>query len=340
MRQLIKYAYTNAKVRAMLSFLIEPETLSRLAETKDVTELREALKKTPYKEAMDRLENSLDLGAVELELFRFDLRVYEKLHGVLTTRTEKAFLSLLKQRYELEEVKLALRAWHSKAPIDLDAHLLGEKVSSDIDFKRIVSCQNIEEIVLLLDDTPYMKPLAKARQKFKEKGSLFYLEVSLDIDYYERLFECIEGFSSADRKIARKLIGIEVDIENINWLIRLRKYYSLGMGEILDWVIPGGDRIDKDRVRSFYVSNGLGKIVDGLAIGPYAGIRDLISQDACLLEKFLYEILLHEVRRALAGFPFTIGTVIGYLVLKRRETKTLISLFYAKGLGLKKEEIC
>ncbi len=339
MRQLTKYAFANAKIRAMLSYLLEPSLFSRLLEAKDIYEIREELKKTAYKGVMERLgQQTLDLGLLEKEILNYDISIYERIYLILNSRTEKDFIALLKQRYELEELKVALRLWHKKLGVDIADYLVGRKISFDIDFKKIVLCQNIEEIILLLDDTPYKKPLLKAREKFKERSSLFYLEVSLDIDYYQRLFECIARFSSVDKSIARKILGVEIDIENINWLIRLRKYYSLGMGEILDWVIPGGEKINKDRVREFYTSDGLSKVVESLALGPYVKLKDLVEENIYLLENFLYEVLLHQVKRTLAGFPFTIGTVLGYLILKHRESLNLVSLFYAKAHGFSKDE--
>jgi V/A-type H+-transporting ATPase subunit C len=339
MRQLTKNAFANAKIRAMLSYLITPSLFSRLLEAKDIYEIREELRGSLYKDVMEKVSRQeLDLNILEKELIKYDLDIYERIYLILNTKTEKNFVALLKQRYELEELKVVLRIWYKKLPVELDDYILNRKVSFDIDFKKIVLCQNIEEIILLLDETPYKKPLLKAREKFKERSSLFYLEVALDIDYYERLFECIDKFSSVDKNIARKILGIEIDVENINWLIRLRKYYSLGMGEMLDWVIPGGGKIKKEKVREFYVSNGFSRVVEGLALGPYVKLKDLVEENIYLLENFLYEVLSRQIKRTLAGFPFTIGTVMGYLILKHRETQNLVSLFYAKAYGFKKDE--
>jgi V/A-type H+-transporting ATPase subunit C len=277
--------------------------------------------------------------ALEKELIRYDVALCKKICLTLNSISLKDFINVFIQRYELEQLKVALRIWHKKIAANVDDYLLGERIAYAIDFKKIILCQNIEEVILLLDETPYKRPLLAAREKFKTRNSLFILEVEIDIDYYERLLACTGKFSPPDRRIARKLIGIEIDIENINWLIRLRKYYSLGIGDILDWVIPGGDKIDKERVRQFYTSDGLGTVIASVALGPYMRIKDLAEENAQLIESFLYEILFREVKRALAGFPFTIGTILGYLILKHRETKNLISLFYAKGFGLKKEEI-
>jgi len=340
MLDLTKYSFANAKIRAMLSYLIDANYLKRLTDAQDLYELLDFLKNTSYKNIAEKIKKEeTSLEHLEKELVLNDLHIYKKVYGMLPTNTEKNFVLLLSQRFEIDELKFVLRAWHKKMEIELNDFLLGEEVAFDIDFKKIISCQNIEEIILLLDETPYKQPLLKAKDKFKERNSTFYLESALDINYYQRLLAACEKFSSYDKKVSRKILGIEIDIENINSLIKLRKYYSLGIAAMMDVVIPGGEKIDKDSVRSFYATDGLAKVVEGVAFGQYAKVKELADANIYFIENFLYEILLREVRRVLAGFPFTIGTVIGYLILKRRETRNLISLIYAKSLGAKSEDI-
>jgi len=341
MQELTKYAFANAKIRAMLSYLIDEDFFSRLWEATDIYELRDALKETAYKDVMEKITSgTIDLATLEKELLRRDLNIHRKVSFFLNTKNEKELIFLLIQRFELEELKVILRIWNKKIPVDkLEDYLLAQRINYDIDFKKLILCQNIEEVILLLDETPYKKPLIKAREKFKERNSIFYLEAGLDIDYYQRLLGAVEKLSSLDRQVARKILGIEIDIENINWLLRLRKYHSLGIGEILDWVIPGGERIDKDNIRSLYATNGLAKVIEGVALGPYAHIKNLMEQNVYLIENFLYDVLHSQIRKVLAGFPFTIGTILGYLILEHKETRNIISLFYAKGLSIKKEDL-
>ena len=340
MRDLTQYAFANAKIRAMLSYLLGPAQLSSLVEAADIEELKEKLKNTAYGDVIASLgTDTCELAEVEKALARYDVAVLRKIYFTLNSSSLKKFISLFLQRYELEQLKIALRIWHRKLAVAVEEYVLAEKIVFNIDYKKIILCQSIEEVIILLDDTPYKRPLLKAREKFKTHNAAFYLEVALDVDYYERLLACTEKFSSRDRVVARKLIGIEVDIENISWFIRLRKYYSVGMGDILEWVIPGGDKIDIERIRSFYTSDGLGQVVASIALGPYIKIKELMDENAALVESFLYEVLSREVKRTLAGFPFTIGTILGYLILKHRETKNLISLFYAKSYQMKKEDI-
>jgi V/A-type H+-transporting ATPase subunit C len=340
MHQLAKYAFTNAKVRAMLSYLIDPSTFAGLLDSKNVYELIDILKKTRCGDIFaDVSPDSFDLLSLERKLQLNDISICRKVQNSLSGKKEREFVSILMQRYEIEDLKVVLRLWHSKEPVRCEDYILGEKIKYGIDYERIASAGTIEEVIALLDKTDYKEPLLAARDKFKSTKSLFYLEASLDIDYYNRLTACISELSATDRRAASKILAVEVDSENIQWLIKLRKYYGLALSDMLEWFMPGGSVIKKSALRSLYASGGIAKVIESAALGPYLPVKGLAEENIHLIESFLYEILLREVRRALGGNPFTIGTVFGYLILKRRETKNLISLLYAKAYGLKKEDL-
>ncbi|MCX5666512.1 MAG: V-type ATPase subunit [Candidatus Omnitrophica bacterium] len=340
MRQLATYAFTNAKVRAMLSYLLDPSTFAGLIDSKNIYDLIDQLKKTRYQNIFANVSpESLDLLALERKLLLNDISIYRKVHDSLSGKKEREFVSMLMQRYEIEDLKVILRLWYSKDPVNVQDYILSEKIKFDIDYKRIASAESIEEVIVLLDKTDYKEPLLLARDKFKSTKSLFYLEASLDIDYYNRLISCIGAFSATDKRVASKILAVEVDSENIQWLIKLRKYYGLNLGDMLEWFMPGGSMISKNMLRNLYTPDGITKVIESIALGPYLPIKKLADENIHLIESFLYEMLLKEVRKALGGNPFTIGTVFGYLILKRRETKNIISLLYAKACGLKKEEL-
>ncbi len=340
MRELAAYSFINAKIRAMISFLISPGLFSRMLESEDIYKAIEILEESPYhKDAVkDIPKEIIDLRVIEKQFIRNDLEIYRKIHRSIPGKTEKELMGLFIEKYELEQLKVALRIWNKKMPVNVNDFFLDEKISFYIDYKKIIYAPNIEEIILLLEDTPYRKPILNARGKFKERGSAFCLEAGMDMDYYQRILSCVESLSSRDQEIAKRVIGIEIDTENINWLIKMRKYYSLAAGDILEWVIPGGTRINKESIISLYTTDGLTKIVDSVALGPYARIKELIEENMSLIENFLHEVLLKEVKRALSGYPFTVGVILGYVVLKRNETKNIISLLYAKNFGWKRDE--
>ncbi len=340
MRQLATYAFTNAKVRAMLSYLIDPSVFAELLNSKDIYELIEELKKTRYQKIFaDVSSDPIDLFSLERKLLSSDIAIYGKVRDSLSGKKEKEFVSILMQRYEIEDLKVILRLWHSKEPVLTEDYILGQKIKYDIDYKRIASAETIEEVILLLDKTDYKEPLLLARDKFRSTKSLFYLEASLDVDYYNRLAACIGTFSATDKKVASKILAVEIDSENIQWLIKIRKYYGMALGDMLEWLMPGGSIKVHNALRGLYASGGMAKVIESIALGPYLPVKNLAEENIHLIENFLHEILLKEVKSALVGDPFTIGTVFGYLILKRRETKSIISLLYAKAYGVKKEEL-
>jgi V/A-type H+-transporting ATPase subunit C len=340
MHDLAKYSFANAKIKAMLSYLLKPELFNRLADAKDIYEFMDMLKNTPYAQILKaQNKEKAQLQKIEKELLCYDLNIHHKIYDIFSSRQEKYFILLFTQYYEVEELKVILRIWHKKVEVNIEEYLLDAKVAFNIDFKRIMDARNIEEIILLLDHTPYGKALLPAREKFKERNSSFYLEAALDADYYQRLSQATNNFLASDRKIAQKILAIQIDIENINWLIRMKKYYSLEIGEMMQLLIPGGERVSKDSLRALRVSDDTAKIVESISTGPYAKLKELIETNIYFLEQFLYGVLNLQVRKALAGFPFTIGIALGYLILKRAETRSIISLMYAKILDIKRQEI-
>jgi V/A-type H+-transporting ATPase subunit C len=340
MRQLATYAFTNARVRAMLSYLIDPPTFTSLLDSKNVYEIIDILKGTRYRDIFANISpDSLDLLSLEKKLLLNDISVYSKVHDSLSGKKEREFVAILMQRYEIEDLKVVLRLWHSKEPVEVEDYILGRTIKFDIDYKKILLAETIEDVILLLDKTDYRGPLILARDKFKSTKSLFFLEASLDMDYYNRLIACIGVFSATDKRVASKILAVEVDSENIQWLIKMRKYYKLALSDMLEWFMPGGSTISKSALRGIYTSDGIARVIESIALGPYLPVKDLAEENIHLIESFLYEILLKEVKRVLGGNPFTIGTVFGYLILKRRETKNIVSLLYAKAYGIKKEDL-
>lgn len=340
MRQLATYAFANAKVRAMLSYLIGAPTFSLLLDSKNIYELIDILKKTRYQDIFANVRaDSPDLPSLERMLLLNDISIYRKVRDSLSGKKEREFVAILMQRYEIEDLKIVLRLWHSKEPVKVEDYILAEKIRFDIDYKKIASAETIEEVIVLLDKTDYKEPLLTARDKFKSTKSLFFLETSLDMDYYKRLIACIGRLSAADKRAASKILAVEVDSENIQWLIKIRRYYGLGLSDMLEWFMPGGSIKAEGALRSLYASGRMAGAIESVMFGPYLPVKDLAEENIHLIESFLYEILLKEVKKALGGDPFTIGTIFGYLILKRKETRNIISLLYAKACGVKKEEL-
>ena len=144
--------------------------------------------------------------------------------------------------------------------------------------------------------------------------------------------------------MARSLVGLEIDQKNISWLIRLKFYYDVPVGQLLDYNIPGGARVSRDRLRQAFKADTMRDILKAALEQSYGRIADiLIKEDQLsklyLLEIILWNYLIVEARRTLGGFPFTIGTVLSYLILKRTEIRNIITILNGKVYKMSRGEI-
>jgi len=344
MKDLSTYAYINARVRAMLSALLKDEQVERLVNAKDLQDAVSVLKTSQYGAIFKQeVAYEEDIEALEKEFIKYDIGIYKKIINNVKGEPRR-LVELLMQRYELDELKALLRIWNRQIGPEGAKNLIRETICHPIDIDKIILAKNIEEIILLLDETPYKKPILGAWEKYKQTNSFFYIEAALDADYFARLWQEVDNLSRKDKESAAKLLGIEIDIDNISWLIRLKQYFKLPTAEALKIMIPRGYKISQDLAHKIFITEGLSAMVQGMAVKPYENLSTLLGKafdrsKLYMMEAILYQVLFREAKKALAGFPFTIGTILSYLILKRAETQNIISILYSKSYGLAPERI-
>ena len=247
MRALARYAFINAKLRARLSLFLTDEQLRQLAAAKDLETLYGMLGQTRYGALARELSHTEDMVTVEFRLLRDELNTYQMVLEH-TRGVPRRVVETLMSRHEAEKLKVLLRLWHTKDP--RAEHLAFPGVICYVlPVESIRHARSLEELIELLDGTPYARALKRAAAAYAARGNLFYLESALDVDYYDRLWAAINKLSFGDRERAKALVGLEIDIENVRWMLRLQHYYKMPLGEMLALLIPNGERVDETFVR-------------------------------------------------------------------------------------------
>ena len=322
--------------------LLSAEQYERIMAAADVETAYEALRHTGYADIFKHAGTVQDLRRVESALVDRLIAFHREVAAHTKGRVRR-FLEELLRKYEVENLKVIVRVWN--AHLDAEREFIyRERVCHEIPVDSILEATTIEEVIVLLEDTPYRKPLTEARGTYKKTGSLFRLEVALDRELYQATWKAIKDLSASDRKIASRLIGMEIDILNINWILRFRRYYDLGLAEITSLMIRNGYQINEQSLRDVYPGRDQATLMSGLLTGVYQGVSEALrskeeTQAFHLLEALLRDLLAQQVRRALGGFPFTIGVAIAYLRLKKMEVSNIISILNGKALRLAREEI-
>lgn len=341
-----RYAYINAKLRARISTMLPEAFFERMEEAYSLGDAFALLKETPYAALWEAYDRTGDLKAVELELLRLEIALYHDIgrHG---DESVGELVAAIQLRHEILILKRALRLWFDRVvrgrPID-DAlpYLFRDTICYQIEVDAIIAAGSIEEIASLLRKTPYSEVVSGAAGEVMGKRTLFPIETGLDRLFFRRLLEVLQRLDRRDSEIASRLVGVQIDIENINRLVRFKEAYRLPAEQILADLIPHGHRLSPKIINSILDSQDAGGRIAEILGGEYPELQAVISgarpsapipARLLLIERVLEEVLAIEIRRVLAGYPFTVGVVISYFLLAEAETRRLRSILNAKFYG-------
>lgn len=334
------YAYLNARLRAKLGKLLSAQQYEQLMQAAGTSTLAEILLHTDYHGLLRDISTVHDLRRAESALVGHLIACHREV-AAHAKGSVREFVEELMRKYEVENLKVILRAWNAGEETEF---IYRDPICHAIPVTSILKAGTIEEVIVLLDETPYRKPLVGARERYKETGSLFYLEMALDKELYEATWRAIEALSLRDKKIASRLIGIEIDILNINWILRFKRYYDLSLAEITSLMIPRGLQITEEFLREVYPGKDQASLMSELLTGVYRSVSQRLSvreevRALHFLEALLRETFVQQIRSALRGYPFTIGVAIAYLRLKKMEVSNIVTILNGKALRLPREDV-
>ena len=348
--QVRRYGFINAKLRARLTKLIDEHLIEQLIDAPSLEDALILLRNTPFAAIESLYARSDDLKAGELELFNQEINLYRELEKYLEGEVLDMVRALALYG-EIENVKNGLRLFfdHMFRGRDIEEaalFLYPHRIEHAIDVLRLAHAHNLDEAVQLLAESPYGQIVDRHRESIEKSRSLFQVEIALDQYYYDNLVEKAGTLNKRDRRITLRLIGIEIDLLNINWVIRFRNFYKLPQETVLGLVIPHGHTIDQDALREVYASENVARILQGIITKKYPSLAVFLSSEASdtnsrilLIEQVLDHILMLEVRRILSGYPFSIGIILAYFILKRRDIRRIGAILNAKQYNMKRERI-
>ncbi len=321
------YSAVNSKVRSWLRTLVKPEEWSELL-SKDIPEIiRFAVEKD------DKIPSGItDTVSFEHALKQRSVFYAERIIPFLRGASRN-FLKHWFKTYEMENVKTILRAVvggnEVKHLYDLSRSL------SKINFNEARTISTIDEFESFFsryDD--YKKVISYSINRVRESMNPFYFEVALDVNYYRKLWTMSLMLSKRDRDFVKRLIGRYLDVVNVVWIYRARFFFGMRPEEIIAYVAPYGARFTRKLLDKMLSVESFEEFVQ------VALEQKIISSPVSNLEEMEVQLnrdLFNEAKKAFMGYPFHIGVVLGFFVLKNQETKNYTSLINGKILGVAPE---
>lgn len=347
---LSKYAFINAKLRARISKIVPDELFSQLAKAPSLDAALVLLRETPYGDLERTYAATGDLKQAERELLKNEIELYRNVRQLVHADCVELVTALLVQ-FEIDNLKNAIRVFFDRTvrrrPADAGEHyILYERIVHDIPVDLVVNASSFDEIAGVCEGTPYGTIIRKYGLTVESEGSLFRLELAFDHHYYQSLLSAIEKLARPDRAIALRLAGVEIDLQNIRWIIRFRQFYDLSLEAVMAAIVPGGFNLRGDLIEQMYRAQNVTTMLRGFVRSRYPALSMLLAAETTdttsrllLVRRVMEEIMKHEVQRILTGYPFTVGIILAYFLVKKRELNTLRTVLNAKQYGIAQERI-
>lgn len=339
MGKVLQYGALTTKIRAMRGKLITKTEYQKLAEANSVSEFVENLKKYEnYKEVFEDIEpEAIHRGEMEKLLTYSIYKDYSKIYRFANMK-QRNFLKLYFMKYEVSVIKRAIRGLNyedSQSYFDKAEVIFTEY--SDIDVSGVYNASSIEDIITALKGTIYYEPLMKASEY--AGSSIFDYEMALDVFSFKYLWKKRRQFKGRELKSITEFVGTDIDLLNVLWIYRAKKYYKLKSAKIYELIIPVNFRLKNEQIKALVEAaddSEFMSVLEGTSFGKYFK-EPLNSSDN--LDK-TYNQVIHKLSSKEFNLePYSLACVNTYLSEKSKEILRLIKIAESIRYGYRSDVI-
>ena len=334
MGNLMSYSGIVTKIRAMQAKLLTEEDFLNIAYLGNVNAVIEYLKEKPaYAEYINQMDVSLyHRGNVEKVLAQSLYNDYSKIFRFAGIQ-QKKFLKLYKKRYEVEVINYCLRIVfnHYDVPFDLEYKKAFFDKYSQLSIDKLITSKNIDDLVDNLKDTEFYEPLARLRES--GAATLFDYDLALDLYYFSTFWKKEKKILKGEElEIFVKDYGTKIDLLNLQWIYRAKKYYNMLPPDIYSLTIPIHYKIKVDAFKALVEAPNVEEFEKLLEDTYYA--RRYQIEDGKSLEKMYKAILKHLYLLDRRKDPYSVAAINTYLFLKEEEIDRLTTALECIRYGL------
>ncbi len=336
---LIKYSAIATKTRAMSAKLLTQQDYEQIADKKSVQEVIEFLKEKPaYARWLEELDTSMyHRGNVEKILSQSLYDDYTRLFK-FSGKEQKTFLKVYWKRYEVDLINYCLRIVfnHYHRPFDLDYKKEIFNRYSKISIDRLVTSRDVNELVDNLAGTEYYDLLKKVRDSGNAK--LVDYDLAMDLYYFSTMWKKDRrALTGTDLEIFTRDYGTRIDLLNIQWVYRAKKYYHMEPARIYAMIIPIHYKYRAKDLKALVEADSE-EAFNRVLEDNYYFKRYARQIDGGTLESAYQDIMQYLFLHDMQVHPYSFACVNTYLFLKEREIDKLTTALECVRYGLPRSE--
>lgn len=338
-REAKDYSFINARVKARRSQLLTASDYEHLLSSSLQEGVNFLQTKVRYQDKFDDLDLAIEPQSLSLQLEKLlEENVYSEIFSLIKnipSDAQEFFLHYFKKPFMRKLEQIIFKLHKSSSDEILFAQTFVTTPEDKIELNLAAKASDFEELANFLKTPWIKKALNDSLPLYKSSNDIYEIISRIEHEFYLELWkEKIENLKRKSKSIAKKVIGIEIDLINISLLVRwsLMKKRISSVEKLL---IPVQFRL-KPYFTQLKESSSLSNIYSILESSIYADYTRLINQSNLTqgslenLEQIQQEFFLQSLTSILAGYPFHLGILLGYYYFRVQEVENLRIIFESK----------
>jgi len=333
MQSIREYSSIVTKIRAMNRRLLDERDYESLIMSHSIVDIVAYLRQHQgYGRLFEKIDDIIYYRAdVEKVLFKNVLTDYVKLYKFSDGKHRK-FLAYYLKRYEIKILKLCLRMIYEG---EMDYDLLTYKDFFDkytnIDMGLLSGSSTIDEFIIHLRDTDYFDILRVFIGV--AEPNLFDFETALDLHYFKNIWKHKSKYlSESEQGMFVEIVGVDIDMLNIQWIYRLKKHYDISGADIEPLLIPIHYKLKKEDIKHLINSTSDEEFYGMVNATRYGRLMGTIDGNS--IER-AYDRVMEGMYDAQAKkYPYSMATINKYLYKKENEIKKLTTIIECVKYGI------
>lgn len=320
--KLLSYSGIITKVRAMSNNLISIDDYNFISTINSVPDFISFLKKQPaYNDIFANLdEKSLHRGQIERIIINAVYKEYAKIYR-FANQHQRNVLKLIFFRYEVNILKgCLLRIFNQDNIYELSSFYKFFMNHSKLKINDLVASKSMDEFISNLKGTIYHNLFVTLYNS--NHHTLFDYEMQLDIFYFKKVWKLKDKYLKGTELVTfTDCIGKQIDLQNILWIYRSKKFYDVDNSTILSIIIPVNYKLKKEQLTNLIETSTIEEFLNYLNTTYYHLFYD--SLDGQSMELIFRKLMNKIYKDNSRQYPYSISPILNYLFLKEQEIDRL-----------------
>jgi len=341
MGNILAYSAITAKTRAMSASLFSVKDFKALSELENVSSAVIYLKQHPgyrdvFKDAEETALHRRDIERLlKLSMFQDFTKLYRFANGA-----QRRFLNIHFMYYEVVILKNCLRTVfdHRKPNPDLFKFKAFFEQHSHVDLTKLSASQSLEDFVINLKGSMYYETLSSLNNS--SSSALYDYELALDIFYFKCIWKLKSKYlPKQEDETLTKSFGPRMDLLNIQWIYRSKKFFQLTPEKIYSMIIPINYKLKQSQLKALVEAPEIGDFQNILNTTYYSRTYKELPLEADNLDAYYQSYLSSINAKESRRNPYSVAVLNSYFYHKGQESRKIITIIEGIRYGLEPRQI-